>query len=80
MRLAVALGVFARRGDGPAGILLRGEGDEGDVGDLVDGLAADLCDLLAGGDGDEEDRGGDFEEACWSSISSCAQLGGLGMG
>jgi hypothetical protein len=82
LRLAVALGVFARRGDGPAGLLLRGEGDEDDVGDLVDGLAADLGDLFAAGDGDEEDGGCDFEEAYgwWTISSCCAQLGGLGTG
>jgi hypothetical protein len=42
-----------RLGDGVGGILLGGAGREGDLGDDVDGQAADVGDLLAAGDGDE---------------------------
>jgi hypothetical protein len=59
----VSLDVFAGGCDGLVGVGLGGERYEGDVGDFVDGLAADLCDLFAGGYGYEEERGCDFEQA-----------------
>jgi hypothetical protein len=46
------------------GICLRGKRNEGDIGDLVDGLAADLGDLFAATDGDEEDGSSNFEKTC----------------
>jgi hypothetical protein len=55
--------MFVGRGNGLGGVGLRGERDEGDVGDLVDGLAANLRDLLARGYRDEEEGSRDFEEA-----------------
>jgi hypothetical protein len=54
--------------DGLVGVGLRGERDEGDVGDLVDGLAAYLGDLFAIGYGDEEVRRSDFEKT-WSCLA-----------
>jgi hypothetical protein len=42
-----------RLGDGVGGVLVGGAGREGDLGDDVDGQAADVGDLLAAGDGDE---------------------------
>lgn len=43
---------------------LRRKWDEGHVGDLIDGLAAYFCDLLAGANRYKEERGCDFQQAC----------------
>jgi hypothetical protein len=63
MRFPVALCVFAGGCDSLVGVILRGEWDKGYIGNLVDGLATNLGDLLAARDGYEEEGSRDFEEA-----------------
>jgi hypothetical protein len=57
----VSLYVFASGCDGLVGVVVRSERDEGDIGDLVDGLAADLCDLFAARYGYQEEGSRNFE-------------------
>lgn len=59
--------MFARGGDGFVGFRLGGERDEGDVGDLVNGLAAYLCDLFATAYRYQEDGSSYFEESFFLS-------------
>lgn len=54
--------VFPRGYNGLVGIGLGRERDEGDVGDLVDGLAVDLRDLFAAAYRYKEERSRDLEE------------------
>jgi hypothetical protein len=63
LRAVVATDMFTRGCNSRFRVGLRGERDQGDVGDFVDGLAANLCDVLAARDGDEEQGRRDFEEA-----------------
>jgi hypothetical protein len=62
--LIVPLYVLASSRDSFVGICLRGERYESDIGDFIDGLAADLRDLLAATNRDEEDGSSDFENTC----------------
>jgi hypothetical protein len=68
------LNVFAGGCDGLVGVGLRGERYEGDIGDLVDGLAADLGDLFPGGYGDEEEGSRDFEQACLDASAGVTRM------
>ena len=69
MSLVTTFQLFARSGNGLVCIGLRREGDEGDVGDLVDGFAADVGDLFAIAYRYEEVGSRNLEKT-WSDVSA----------